>query len=213
MHVRRIIERASSERSGFNAEHRLLMPNGSVKHIQVVAHRAAADDPESTLLIGAVIDVTERKRAEQTLRDHADLLRVPPHLEPNDLDWVQSRPFGKWPIGPRPVEHYTWISGWENLPLDLIELLTGDVIEILCGSRDRQISPATSRQETAAIKMLASHLKNNPQLTRAEAKALCRTSDCGVGPRGFQNRVWPKARAEARLPPIAPRGRKRKSSH
>ena len=76
MHLRQVLERTSIERSGFNAEHRLMMPNGSVKYLQVVAHRAAADDPESALLIGAVTDITERKRAEATLWEQANLLNL-----------------------------------------------------------------------------------------------------------------------------------------
>jgi len=35
-------------------------------------------------------------------------VRVPPHLKPSDLDWVHSRPFAKWPIGPRPGFGATW---------------------------------------------------------------------------------------------------------
>jgi PAS domain S-box-containing protein len=64
-HVRQVIDRASTEHSGFNTEHRLLMPNGAVKYVQVVAHRAAGEDPKMAFLIGAVTDITERKRAEQ----------------------------------------------------------------------------------------------------------------------------------------------------
>ncbi len=45
-YVRQVIDRASTERSGFNAEHRLLMPNGAVKYVQAVAHRAAGEGPE-----------------------------------------------------------------------------------------------------------------------------------------------------------------------
>lgn len=56
---------------------------------------------------------------------------VPRHLRPGDLDWAQSRPFGQWPIGPRPGEHYEWIGGWENRPLDLIEVSTADVKSVL----------------------------------------------------------------------------------
>jgi PAS domain S-box-containing protein len=74
MHVRQVIERASIEKSGFDTEHRLMMPNGAVKCVQVVARRAAGEAPESVLLIGAVTDITERKLAEETLREQADLL-------------------------------------------------------------------------------------------------------------------------------------------
>jgi hypothetical protein len=59
-------------------------------------------------------------------------VRVPAHLDPRDFDWVQSRPLAQWSIGPKLGEHYYWISGWENRPLDLIELSTDDVMNILC---------------------------------------------------------------------------------
>jgi PAS domain S-box-containing protein len=75
-HVRQIIARASTERSGFSIEHRLMMPNASVKRVQVVARRAASEDSESALLIGAVTDITERKRTEEMLREQADLLNL-----------------------------------------------------------------------------------------------------------------------------------------
>jgi hypothetical protein len=51
---------------------------------------------------------------------------VPAHLDPRDFDWVQSRPLAQWSIGPKLGEHYSWISDWENRPLDLIELSTDE---------------------------------------------------------------------------------------
>lgn len=62
-------------------------------------------------------------------------VRVPPHLMPGDLDWEQSRPIGQWPIGPKPGEHYHWVHGWENWPIDLLELSTVNVTDRLCGGR------------------------------------------------------------------------------
>jgi PAS domain S-box-containing protein len=76
MHVRKVIERASIEGAGFDIDHRLMMPNGSVKHARVVARRAPGEGVESTRLIGAVIDITERKQAETTLREQADLINL-----------------------------------------------------------------------------------------------------------------------------------------
>ena len=137
---------------------------------------------------------------------------VPPHLKPGDLDWVQSRPFARWPIGPKLGEHYSWISGWENWPLDLIELWTADVIEVLCGTQSGTVSLATAGVETAATKALATHLKSNPQLSRADAAEWCKTSGYSLSDRGFQNRVWPEARVHAGLPKKGPPGRKREST-
>ena len=65
VYLRQVIERVTLERRSFSAEHRLQMPNGLIKHVRVVARRAASEDPERVLFIGAVTDITERKRAEQ----------------------------------------------------------------------------------------------------------------------------------------------------
>jgi C4-dicarboxylate-specific signal transduction histidine kinase len=46
-------------------EHRLLMPDGSIKHIHVVLE-AVCLDPENREFVGAVMDITPRKQAEET---------------------------------------------------------------------------------------------------------------------------------------------------
>jgi signal transduction histidine kinase/CheY-like chemotaxis protein len=64
-HLRQILDRASIERAEFIAEHRLVMPDGSIKHVRAVAHPSAGEDPESFVFVGALMDITERKRAEE----------------------------------------------------------------------------------------------------------------------------------------------------
>lgn len=64
--VKRIIKRASQEGIDFDFEHRLLMPDGSCKHVHVVAH-ALRDEVGSVEFVGAVMDVTDRKRSEEAL--------------------------------------------------------------------------------------------------------------------------------------------------
>jgi signal transduction histidine kinase/CheY-like chemotaxis protein len=64
-YLQQIIDRASIERSEFTAEHRLLMADGSVKYVRAVAHPSTGKDPESIVFLGAVTDITERKRAEE----------------------------------------------------------------------------------------------------------------------------------------------------
>ena len=73
---RELIERIAIERTDFTLERRLMMPDGVVKHVRVVARRAAGDGPESALFIGAITDITERKRAEEILREQANLLNL-----------------------------------------------------------------------------------------------------------------------------------------
>jgi len=65
--VEQIIERASRDGEDFDFEHRLLMPDGSLKYVRVVAH-TLSDESGSVEFIGAVTDITERKRAEEALR-------------------------------------------------------------------------------------------------------------------------------------------------
>jgi signal transduction histidine kinase/CheY-like chemotaxis protein len=65
MRMRQIIDCATIERSEFTAEHRLLMADSSVKYVRVVAHASTSEDPESFIFVGAVMDITERKRAEE----------------------------------------------------------------------------------------------------------------------------------------------------
>jgi hypothetical protein len=76
----------------------------------------------------------------------------------------------------------------------------------------RRLLPATARDETAAIKALASHLKSNPHLKKAEAKSWCRKARFNLTGNAFQYRVWPKARERAGLEARAPAGRRPKSS-
>jgi PAS domain S-box-containing protein len=65
MRHRQIIDRAVKEGSEYIAEHRLLMADGSVKYVQAVAHRLTREDPEALVFVGAITDITERKRAEE----------------------------------------------------------------------------------------------------------------------------------------------------
>ena len=68
--VREMIDRAPRERNGFDLEHRLLMPNGTIKHLHVVA-RPSRTDSGDVELVGAVMDITERKLRDITERKRA----------------------------------------------------------------------------------------------------------------------------------------------
>ncbi len=65
--VQRAIDRAAIDKETIDLEHRLLMPDGSVKHLHVVGH-ALPDESEKLQFAGAVMDITERKTAEKELR-------------------------------------------------------------------------------------------------------------------------------------------------
>ena len=64
--VQRTLDYASRDGKDFDYEHRLLMPDGSIKHVHVVAH-AVKDQTSELEFIGAVMDVTEARRLEQQM--------------------------------------------------------------------------------------------------------------------------------------------------
>ncbi len=65
--VKQTIERAAQDGQDFEHEYRLVMPDGSVKYVHVVAH-ASNDESGSVEFVGAVMDASDRKRAEEELR-------------------------------------------------------------------------------------------------------------------------------------------------
>jgi PAS domain S-box-containing protein len=73
--VKQTIERASQDGKDFEHEYRLVMPDSSVKYVHVVAH-ALRDESRSVEFVGAVMDVTERKRAEMLLTGEKRLLEM-----------------------------------------------------------------------------------------------------------------------------------------
>ncbi|MGH9742277.1 MAG: PAS domain-containing protein [Candidatus Acidiferrum sp.] len=74
--LRQLLEKASSNGTSFDTEHRLLMLDGAVKYLHVVAHARKASS-EVVELIGAVTDVTPAKKAEDSLRKaQAELAHV-----------------------------------------------------------------------------------------------------------------------------------------
>src|SRR5260370_20128517 len=64
---RQVVERAARDAQDFSHEYRLQMPDDRIKHLYVVAH-AVRDESGSPEHIGAVMDVTERKQAEEALK-------------------------------------------------------------------------------------------------------------------------------------------------
>jgi PAS domain S-box-containing protein len=64
-HIRRLIGGTSTRQSEFAAEHRLLMPDGSVKYVRAVARPLIGENPEYFVFVGAVVDITDLRHAEE----------------------------------------------------------------------------------------------------------------------------------------------------
>jgi formate hydrogenlyase transcriptional activator len=72
--VQQTIDRASEAGADFDLEHRLLMPNGSVKHLHL-SFRVVTTASGNLEFVGAMTDVTAAKQAEEKIRQDADELR------------------------------------------------------------------------------------------------------------------------------------------
>jgi C4-dicarboxylate-specific signal transduction histidine kinase len=76
MRVRQVFDRATRDGENIDFEHRLLMPDGRTKTIHVVAH-AMAENGHGRQFVGAMMDVTEARRAEERLQQaQANLAHV-----------------------------------------------------------------------------------------------------------------------------------------
>jgi len=74
--VKQIVERASQSGKDFDFECRLAIADGSIKHVHIVAH-VVRGGSRGIEFVGALTDITERKHAEEALRQaQADLAHV-----------------------------------------------------------------------------------------------------------------------------------------
>src|SRR5215475_4818207 len=76
--VKQIIERVSQGgNDDFEFEHRLLMPDGAVKHVHVIAH-AVRDKSGNLECVGSAMDVTEQRQARDALEKASAYCRHDP---------------------------------------------------------------------------------------------------------------------------------------
>jgi PAS domain S-box-containing protein len=67
-------EKLLREKVDITSEFRVTLPSGAAKHIQLIRHPVLNDAGDVVELLGTVIDMTERKRAEEALQRIADYL-------------------------------------------------------------------------------------------------------------------------------------------
>jgi predicted ATPase/signal transduction histidine kinase len=65
--VQEAIDRATLNGTDLDFEHRLLLPDGAVKSVYILAH-AVRDESRNIEYVGAIMDITARKQAEEALR-------------------------------------------------------------------------------------------------------------------------------------------------
>src|SRR5712692_7095510 len=71
-----VIERAIGEKSDYDVEFRILLPDGTVKYIHTVGHPVLNASGDLVEFVGSSTDITERKRAEVLLAGENRLLEM-----------------------------------------------------------------------------------------------------------------------------------------
>jgi PAS domain S-box-containing protein len=66
--VQRMLDKVERDGKPVDVEHRLLMSDGSVKHVRVVGHPWTNHESGDFEFVGAVTDITDQKRVEEALR-------------------------------------------------------------------------------------------------------------------------------------------------
>ena len=96
--VQQTLDRAAQKGTPLDFEHRLLMRDGSVKYVHVVGHASKEDGSGTAEFVGAITDITERKRTEEILRRSEAYLSEAQRLSHT----------GSWAFIPATGKHTYW---------------------------------------------------------------------------------------------------------
>ncbi len=70
-----LLKKAALQASDYEHEHRIMLPDGSVKYIHAIGHPVLDEAGTLVKFVGTAMDVTERKRAEEAIRRSEKQLR------------------------------------------------------------------------------------------------------------------------------------------
>jgi PAS domain S-box-containing protein len=115
--VREARGKAMSGKADYDAHYRIVRRDGTIRHLHATGHPALDANGEIAELVGVVTDVTERKRAEQELRDSEARFRALTELS-SDWYWRQDEDLRFTYISHQVADRYPmeWVIGkkrWE----------------------------------------------------------------------------------------------------
>jgi len=74
--TRELLLKVAAGNTDYEHDHRIVLPDGSVKHIHAIGHPVLDENGQVAQYVGTAVDVTERKRAEEALRESETLFRT-----------------------------------------------------------------------------------------------------------------------------------------
>lgn len=133
--VQQTTGQAAREGKDYDHEYRLVMSDGSIKHVRAVA-RATRDASGQVEFVGSVSDITATKEAERRLRDSEQRFR----------DYAETASDWFWETGPdHRVTRISEHSDTNTVPAGLIGLTRWDI------APDAALEPEKWRQHRAAL--------------------------------------------------------------
>ncbi len=126
------IERAVRQKSDYDVQFRILLPDGTIKWVQTVGHPVSSPAGELVQFVGSSMDITKRKHAEEELQQLVDFVRhIITVLSPN----------GKITYANRVAREYTGLTLDEYRSVDVIaRVIHPDDIERMRAVRERGLS-------------------------------------------------------------------------
>ena len=68
-------QEALLQKRDYKVDFRIVLPDGTIKYLEAIGHHQFSADGELVQVVGTNVDVTERKRAEQALREREAKIR------------------------------------------------------------------------------------------------------------------------------------------
>src|SRR5882672_3356129 len=186
------LDQAIEKKSEYEVEFRILLPDGTVKHILSVGHPVLNASGDLLQFVGSSTDVTGRKRAEEALRDaQTDLARVSRATTMGELTVSLAHEVNQ-PIAAAVTDARTCLH-W----------LAGDVPNL---DKARAAAERIAKDGTRAAEIISRirllFQKGSPQLELVDVNEI--TEEMIVLLRGEATRHWISLRTElaADLPPV-----------
>ena len=73
--VQQVFERSESQKTDYQANYRIVLPDGTIKHLHVIGHAVLNESGDLMKYVGTTMDVTEAKQAEAKIRQSERELR------------------------------------------------------------------------------------------------------------------------------------------